>query len=120
MQPWHLFHYTLKPVYDYRGCGGRETAILIAHPVVLASPFPYRARAATAARPIHPATILPAPEVEVAEVLEALAPVEVPVEEPVAEAVESEAVPVAVAEEEDLPVLLAVEEAMRLGEKLVL
>lgn len=75
----------------------RSSVNMILHPI-------YRARAAAATRPIHPATILPAPEVEV---LEALVEVEVLVD---FEA-DSEEVPVAVLEE-DLPVLLAVEETV--------
>lgn len=76
---------------------------------------PYRARAATAARPIQPATTLPAPEVAVeveVDLLAALEPEAVPVEL----AVESEEVPVAVAVD-DLLELLPEEVAVTLEEK---
>lgn len=65
--------------------------------------------AATAIAPIHPATILPAPEVEVEdEVLEAAALVPEAVELPVAVAEPEAEEPVAVAEEE--PVAVPLEE----------
>lgn len=72
----------------------------------------YRARAATAARPIHPATIFPAPEVADEEVLAALEEAAVPVDLEL----DSEEVPVAVLEE-DFAVVLAVEEAVLWGRK---
>lgn len=105
------FHYTLKPAYHHRARRGDRRSQHV-RPAGREKP-PYRARAAAAARPIHPATTLPAPEVDV-ELLVALVLAAVPVEL----AVESEEeVPVAEAEE-DLPVSLLVEEAV--GELLVL
>lgn len=95
-----------KPVYTRLGCSKIPPFIN----AYLAEAGAYRARAATAARPIHPATSFPAPEVESeVEELAALEPEAVPVE--LAVELESEEVPVAVAVEDPLE-LLFVEEAV--------